>query len=209
MSDEGIRVVGAPPVEPPPAGPVSGPSGPPPARRRMVPALATVAVAGVIGTVAFGLAWGHAQGQLSAANDAQAAAKRFLVLLTNFDAKSIDGDFNQINAMATGQFAQQAKQVFNSRIRAQLQAAQASTRGQVRYIYTQSYRGGQATFYALVDQTYANTKTKGPQVDELRLVVDMAKVSGQWKVANLTDLGASSVPVVPSNGATGGSGSGG
>lgn len=206
MSDEGIRVVGAPPVEPAPAATPGGPAVEPAGRRRLLRLLATVAVAGVLGTIGFGVAWGHAQGQLSAANGAQAAAKRFLFLLTNFDAKSIDSDFNQINAMATGQFAQQAKQVFNSRIRAQLQAAQASTRGQVRYIYTQSYSGGKATFYALVDQTYANTKTKGPQVDELRLVVDMAQVGGQWKVSNLTDLGTSAVPVVPSGGAAGGSG---
>ena len=201
MSDEGVRVVGAPPagerrapdpVLPAPAGGRSAP-------RRRTQILATVAVAGVLGTVGFGIAWATSQGtKLSDARGAQQAASSFLTLLTNFDAKTVDNDFARINDMATGPFAQQAKQVFNSRIRAQLQAAQASTRGQVRYIYVQAYNGKTATFYALVDQTFANSKTKGPQVDELRLVVDMANVGGQWKVSNLTDLGASPVPVVPS-----------
>ncbi|HET9731948.1 MAG TPA: hypothetical protein VFP54_04665 [Acidimicrobiales bacterium] len=154
---------------------------------RKVVVLAAVAVAGVAGTVGFAVAWATKNPD-SGMGDAKATANRLVYDLTNFNASDIDQRFNDIQSLATGQFSQQAKQFFNTAIRQQLQAAQASTRGQVRYLLAQSYNGDQASFYADVDQTYANTHTAGPQVDEIRLLIDLTKVNGTWKISNLTDL---------------------
>ncbi|HET6794735.1 MAG TPA: hypothetical protein VFH45_09850 [Acidimicrobiales bacterium] len=166
-------------------------------RRRGVVALAAVAVAGVAGTIAFGLAWAGARTSQDDQTAVNQTARRFLFALTNFDARSVDSAFNTVQGMSTGNFSQQARQVFNSQIRGQLQAAQATTRGQIRYVYIQSLSGDQASVYALVDQTFANNKTTAPQVDELRLSIDMTRVGGQWKVSSLTDLGAPPVSVGP------------
>lgn len=157
-------------------------------RRRLLVALVVVAVLGVAGTIGFGLAWGNLQSQQNGEAQARAAANTFLVALTNFDAKSVDADFSSITNMAAGQFATQAKSFFNSAIRQELENALASSRGQVRALYVQSYGGGQATVYAVVDQLYANNKISSPQSDVLRVVVDLADRPSGWKVDDVTVL---------------------
>jgi Mce-associated membrane protein len=157
-------------------------------RRAGVVALAIVAVLGVAGTVGFGLAWQGLQSRQVGESQATAAARSFLVDLTNFDAKTVDADFSAVSSMATGPFASQAQRFFNSTIRQDLQKALASSRGQIRSMDVQSYGGGQATVYAVVDQLYVNDKLTSPQTDVLRLVVNMAQVGARWKVADVTVL---------------------
>ncbi len=157
-------------------------------RRGLTILLALLAVLGIAGTVGFGLAWAGLHAQTSGEAQARTAARSFLVDLTNFDAKSVDADFQAITSMSTGQFASQAQRFFNSSIRQELQRALASSRGQVRALYVQSYGTGQATVYGVVDQLYANDKVSTPQTDVLRIVLTMAEVSGRWKVADVTVL---------------------
>lgn len=157
-------------------------------RRAGFVALAIVAALGVAGTAGFGLAWAGLQSRQAGESQASAAARSFLVDLTNFDAKTVDADFTAVSSMATGPFAGQAQRFFNSTIRQDLQKALASSRGQVRDIDVQSYGGGEATVYAVVDQLYVNDKLTSPETDVLRLVVDMAQVDGYWKVAGVTVL---------------------
>lgn len=157
-------------------------------RRWPTVVLACLAVLGLAGTVGFGLAWAGLQAKTSGEAEARTAARSFLVDLTNFDAKTVDADFQAITSMATGSFASQAQKFFNSSIRQDLQKALASSRGQVRALYVQSYGTGQATVYGVVDQLYANDKLSSPQTDVLRIVLTMADVSGKWKVADVTVL---------------------
>ncbi|HVX23232.1 MAG TPA: hypothetical protein VHB02_17965 [Acidimicrobiales bacterium] len=147
-----------------------------------------MAVLGVAGTVGFGVAWAGQRGQAGGEAQAKASARTFLVALTNFDAKTVDADFSAITHMATGSFAGQADKFFNSSIRQQLEDALASSRGQIRDLYVQTYDGARASVYAVVDQLYANNKLSSPQSDVLRIVVDLAQVGGAWKVANVTVL---------------------
>jgi hypothetical protein len=181
-------------------------------RRIAVVALAVLAALGLAGTLGFGLAWAGQQAQQAGEAQARATASRLIVDLTNFDAKTVDADFSAITAMGTGDFASQADRFFNSSIRQQLEDALASSRGQVRSLYVQTYGGGQASVYAVVDQLYANNKISAPQSDVLRLVVDVSQVGSGWKVADVTVLtgpsSASGVPgttsgtAAPSGGAT-------
>jgi hypothetical protein len=159
------------------------------ARRRVgVVVLGALAVLGLAGTVGFGLAWAGLHSRLSGETQARSAARSFVVDLTNFDAKTVDADFRAITSMATGPFSSQAQKFFNSAIRQDLQRALASSRGQIRSMYVQSYGTGQATVYAVVDQLYVNDKITTPQTDVLRLVVTMSQVAGRWKVADVTVL---------------------
>ena len=169
--------------------------------------LAVIAVLGIAGTVVFWRSWSNLNGQNATADQASRAASTFLVDLTNFDAKSVDADFGRLQAMATGQFAKQAGQFFNSSIRQQLENALASSRGQVRNLYVQSVSGPTATVYAVVDQLFVNRSLAAPQSDVLRVVVQMTDVSGTWKVSDVTVLEGPS-PVSPSPTSTGSSSGG-
>jgi hypothetical protein len=219
----GVKVVGgpvSPTVPDPPAGastPDTGPTTPvgpaaphpgdadaaargrrDPARRRprrwVAVVLACLAALGIAGTVGFGLAWASQQARVNAETEARTAARSFLVDLTNFDAKTVDADFGAITSMATGPFASQAQRFFNSSIRQDLEKALASSRGQVRALYVQSYASGRATVYAVVDQLYANDKVTSPQTDVLRIVLSMAEVAGRWRVADVTVLQGPALP---------------
>jgi hypothetical protein len=203
----GVKVVGGPAVEPPPdleaedlrpdpeapAGAEPGPRRPaadPVGRRRRLAfgLVSVVAVLGLVGTVVFGLAWSNQRSAQASATAARQAAGRFLTALTNFDAKTVDADFSSITAMATGRFATQANQFFNSSIRQELENALATSRGQIRSLYVQSSAPDQASVYAVVDQVYANNKISTPQSDVLRIVVDLQQTGGNWKVDDVTVL---------------------
>jgi hypothetical protein len=175
--------------------------------RRGVAVLAVVAVLGIAGTVTFWQKWSGLNGTEQAAAQARQSASTFLVALTNFDAKSVDADFTRITGMATGPFAKQADQFFNSSIRQQLETALASSRGQVRSLYVQSVGGGQATVYAVVDQLYVNRTLSAPQSDVLRVVVQLDQQGGTWKIADVTVLEGPSLtspsPGTASSGTTG------
>lgn len=159
-----------------------------PRARRWVTGLAILAILGLAGTIWFGVAWAGLQARQTGESQARASARSFLVDLTNFNAKTVDADFGAITSMSTGTFATQAKKFFNSSIRQDLEKALASSRGQVRSLYVQSYGGGQATVYAVLDQLYVNNKITSPQTDVLRVVVTMHQVGGRWKVADVTVL---------------------
>jgi Mce-associated membrane protein len=191
--DAAATVDGADPAEPGDAG-ASGRSGGRPGRARFYRrpwafiVVCLIALAGVAGTVGFGLAWSSGNSQQSGANQAKATASTFLIALTNFDAKSIDADFAKITNMATGNFSSQANKFFGSDIRQKLETALATSRGQIRDIYVESYGGGQASVYSVIDQVYANNTSKTPQSDVLRVVVNLTQRPAGWKVSNVTVL---------------------
>jgi hypothetical protein len=77
---------------------------------------------------------------------------------------------------------------FGSDIRQKLETALATSRGQIRDIYVESYGGGQASVYSVIDQVYANNTNKTPQSDVLRVVVNLTQRPQGWKVSNVTVL---------------------
>ena len=151
--------------------------------------LLCIAVLGVVGTAVFGHAWASLDGQLGQQAQVRAVTSDFLLALTNFDAKNIDADFNRIQGYATGAFASQSNQFFGSTIRSQLEAALASSRGQIRSQYVQSINGTSASVYSVVDQTYINNKMTSPAADELQIVTDLTMKGTTWKVSNVTVTG--------------------
>lgn len=153
-----------------------------------VAALWFVAILGVVGTLVFGHAWASQNGQLGQQAQVRATTSDFLIALTNFNAKDIDTDFNRIQRYATGNFAQQSNQFFGSTIRNQLEAALASSRGQIRSQYIQAINGPNASVFSVVDQTYINDKMKSPAADELQIVTNLTKRGSVWKISDVTVL---------------------
>ncbi|HWD51144.1 MAG TPA: hypothetical protein VG412_01990 [Acidimicrobiales bacterium] len=150
--------------------------------------LLVVAVLGVVGTAVFGNAWASLSDQQNQQAQVRTVTNNFLLALTNFDAKSVDADFNKIQQYATGSFATQSNQFFGSTIRSQLEAALASSRGQIRSQFVQSINGNKASVYSVVDQTYINNKMTSPSADELQIQTDLTQTGSGWKVSNVTVL---------------------
>ncbi len=53
---------------------------------------------------------------------------------------------------------------------------------------TENLAAGTASIYAVVDQTSVNNKISSPQADVVRLVADLQRVGGVWKISNVTVL---------------------
>ncbi|HVB93580.1 MAG TPA: hypothetical protein VND67_04615 [Acidimicrobiales bacterium] len=147
-----------------------------------------IAILGVVGTAVFGHAWATLNNQAGQQAQVRTVTNNFLLALTNFDAKSVDADFNKIQRYATGSFATQSNQFFGSTIRSQLEAALASSRGQIRSQFVQSINGNKASVYSVVDQTYVNNKMTSPSADELQIQTDLTLTGSGWKVSNVTVL---------------------
>jgi hypothetical protein len=215
-SDSGVKVVGATapdPEEPTEAEPRprkrrGGGDRPVPSRRAFRLA-SLVAVVGVAGTLVFGILYTTKSSSGPVQDPAVVSASRaFLTDFFNFNAKTVDSDFNAVTAMATGAFSKQAQQFFNTSIRKALEQALAESRGQIRYVAVQSENqgAGTASVYAVVDQTYVNNKITSPQADVVRLVADLKQVNGVWKISGVTVLeGANPASAGSASGSSGSS----
>lgn len=171
------------------------------AAARPVPTTATwwkvVAVIGVLGTIGFGLAWRGAQaeavtedGVSPAVVEMRTAARDFAIALTNFDASTIDADFDRIVDSATGEFAEEADRFYDEQIRSDLRDAQASSQSEVTSLYVQSYTGDAGSVFVTIDQTVVNNLSPQPVTDTLRIELGMAQVDGDWKVRTVEVLDA-------------------
>ena len=160
--------------------------------RWLVGVLAVIAGLGVAFAILFGIWWNGQRVQADARSAAQSTGQNFLIALTNFDSRNINADFKRITGYATGDFAKQATAFFGPQIRQQLEASQASSRGQISSIYVQSATSNSASVYAVVDQTIVNNKFNAPQADELRIVLTLNKVRAGWRVGEVTVLQAPS-----------------
>lgn len=160
--------------------------------RRAFRLVSFLAVIGVIGTLVFGILYTTKSSSGGSVQDPAvvSASRAFLTDFFNFNAKTVDSDFNAVDGMATGAFATQAQQFFNASIRKALEQALAESRGQIRYVAIQSENqgAGTASVYAVVDQTYVNNKITSPQADVVRLVADLKQVNGIWKISDVTVL---------------------
>ena len=197
--DSGVKVVGATPAEG--EGPARAPSpsrvkGRPRNGDRGVPSrrafrLASfLAVIGLVGTLVFGILYTTKSSAPVQDPAVVTASRAFLTDFFNFNAKTVDADFNAVGGMATGAFATQAQRFFNASIRKALEEALAESRGQIRYLAVQSENqgAGTASVYAVVDQTYVNNKITSPQADVVRLVAGLKQVGGVWKISDVTVL---------------------
>jgi len=118
------------------------------------------------------------------------AGREFAIALTNFDASTIDADFDRIVDFATGDFAEEADRFYDEEIRSQLREAQATSRSEIRDIYVQSFAGDTGVVFFTADQTVANNLSPQPLTDTLRVELGMARVGGDWKVRTVEVLDA-------------------
>ena len=162
--------------------------------------LSVVAALGVAGTVGFGSAWWLGRSQPSQPTAVKTAAADLVTALTNFNPGTVGADFSRIEKDATGAFSRQAHKVFGSSIRTELASAHAASRGKIDDLYIQSVRGGHATVFAVVTQTYLNAKQTLPVHDTLRLVIGLTDDAGSWKASSVEVLQQPVTPVGTTSG---------
>jgi hypothetical protein len=207
-SDSGVKVVGATTSDQDSPDQVQSTAAGPPRRsrrrrgggargdrpvptRRAFRLVSLLAAVGVAGTLVFGILFAtEGSGGLVQDPAVLSASTAFLNDFFNFNAKTVDSNFNAITAMATGAFSDQAQQFFNSSIRNALEQALAESRGQIRFdeVQSENQAAGTASVYAVVDQTYVNNKFTTPQADVFRLIADLKRVNGAWKISDVTVL---------------------
>ena len=160
-------------------------------RRRpnvLVVALVVVALLGVFGTVFYFNRWRHLDNRNRAAGQVTAASSLFLNALTNFNANNIDATVQHLQDMSTGNFKDQAGQFFSTDVRQRMAKVQATSRGQIHYLYVESIDADTATTYAEVDQTIANLNFSRPEQDVLRVALTLKKLSVGWRISEVTVL---------------------
>jgi Mce-associated membrane protein len=153
-------------------------------------ALAVVAVIGVLGTLLFGGLWVTDRRTDQGEQAMAGTAEEFLLALTNFDAATVDEDFDSIVELGTGDFHDQADQFFGSDVREALKEVQASSRGEIRDLYVQSFDGDRGRVFAVVDQTIANNRFPQPQADQLRVELTLRHTGGSWLISDVLVLEA-------------------
>jgi hypothetical protein len=173
-------------------------------RRSVLIVFAAVAVLGLAGTAVFAAKWNTLRHRQDAQHQAQGVARQFLIALTNFDARTADADFGRIISFAAdnSDFAHQAQSTFNSDLARAFKTKQASSRGEIHFLFVQSVSGSTADVYAVVDQTIFNNSMKAPAADEIRVDVTLQRVKGLWRVSELTVLQAPPVAGTPLTGPT-------
>ena len=149
----------------------------------LVPVMMVITAVALFLALLFGLAWGNLNSQNQAQSDVKNVSRQFLVAYTNFTPKNLDAKFQTLQGLATGNFVNQADQIFGSSIRQALKQAQVSSEGEVRYLYVQSIRGTQASVYAWVDQTAVNNKVPKPFTDTLQMQLTLVDTSQGWKMS--------------------------
>lgn len=180
----------------------SGSEAPPTSARRrwLVRALAVVTVVSVGLAIGFGVAWSNLQSQQNEQAAVKRVAKAFLVAFTNWTPNTVDNDFRTLLTYGTGTFAKQETETFTTATIQGIQKSQASSEGQIRYLYVQSLTGSQAAMYAWVDQTFVSNQVSTPSPDVLQLTMNLVKTGSGWKISFVNVLQA---PSSPSSGSSG------
>ncbi|HLI72581.1 MAG TPA: hypothetical protein VKU86_01790, partial [Acidimicrobiales bacterium] len=169
---------------------------------RLAVLLGAVAIAASALAVVFGILWSTAGSGDAQASQAKQVAQLFLLKFTNFKPSTIQSDFRALQSFATGNFAQQAAHNFgNVGLRQQLVQAQVQSKGTIEHIYVQSLNGDKAQVFAVVNQSYTNAQqiqAGNPMLqDVLRLEIDLAQVSGAWKISDVLVLSGPTSATTP------------
>lgn len=162
----------------------------PPRARSLLRRIGLLGLLGVLGTIVFATLWLLEVRADRQAEGAEDTARDFVIALTNFDGDTINEDFDRIESYATDDFVEDLDRFFDAETRQALATVKASSRGQIRHLYLQSFDDGRARFFAVVDQTIANSKLPAPQSDELRLEFGLRQAKGNWRVYDLRVLQA-------------------
>lgn len=151
--------------------------------------------------VLFAVLWSGQRSDDRRREEVEAAARGFLLALTNFAPDTIDQDVEEIRSFAVGQFADEVGETFSPEQVAAIRENEATSVGRVRNLFVQNLEEDTATVFGVVDETVANSSSPTPRSDVLRLEIGLIETSEAWKVDRVEILqspGGSLVAPTPS-----------
>jgi Mce-associated membrane protein len=122
-------------------------------------------------------------------DDVLDVSRRFVVLLTTYNATTIERQRSQVLALATGKFRDQYNELTGSSFVTTLEERQADSKGALVRIAVSDVEGDNATVLAVVRVTTTNKDLKGPRADTNLLEVTLVKTSSGWRIDNVNILG--------------------
>lgn len=132
--------------------------------------------------VLFALLWNGERSDDRRRGAVVAAARGFLLALTNFAPDTIDQDVEEIRSFAVGQFAEEVGETFSAEQVAAIRENEATSVGRVRNLFVQALQEDTATVFGVVDETLANSSSPTPRSDVLRVEIGLIETSEAWKV---------------------------
>lgn len=115
---------------------------------------------------------------------ALAAARQAAVNFTSYDYRHLDADYKRVRDGATGSFRDDFDK--QSKVLAQLiKQSKAVAKGQAVDAAVVSATASDATVLVAVDDTITNSQAPKGVVKHYRLRIDLKRIDGQWRVADV------------------------
>jgi Mce-associated membrane protein len=149
----------------------------------------------------FALLWNGERSEDRRRAEVEAAARGFLLALTNFAPDTIDQDVEEIRSFAVGQFADEVGETFSPEQMAAIRENEATSVGRIRNLFVQALEQDTAAVFGVVDETVANSASPTPRSEVLRVEIGLIETSEAWKVDRVEILqspGGSLVAPTPS-----------
>lgn len=116
-------------------------------------------------------------------------SQRFLVLLTTYNADTLDAGRAEILKIATGQFRREYSQVAGDEFQATIRERQADSKGRVLRLGVTSVKGDDAEAFAVVEVTTTNKDRPQPAVEQNLIELTLVRTASGWRVANVVIVG--------------------
>ncbi|HJR19688.1 MAG TPA: hypothetical protein VJ922_08220 [Actinomycetota bacterium] len=118
------------------------------------------------------------------------ASQRFLVLLTTYNATTLNEQRDRVLAMAVGKFRDDYSTLTDAEFLKALTDRQADSKGRVLKLAVTSLEGDDAEAFALVEVTTKNKDLPNPRVENNVIELSLVRSSGGWRIDAVTILGA-------------------
>jgi Mce-associated membrane protein len=157
-------------------------------RRRRTPIrwLAAATVVAVLAVAGYGgwLLFERHQRDV-AAQQALAAAEKFVVMLTTVDSNAIDKHVADVLDGSTGEFNDQYAKSTSGQHRQAIVDSKVTTHGRVVESAVKFATPNRVQVVLMVDQSVSSLATPEPQLDRSRIKMTMQKVDGRWLVSQV------------------------
>lgn len=159
-------------------------------------------VLAVTAAATFGFLWQKALAEEREREEVAAAAREFVLALTNFSAETIEEDAARIRSFAVGDFEREAETFFGEEAIEAIRESEGGSSGRIDELFVQSVGEDQASVFAVVSETVTNRALEEPRTDTLRVEVGMILTPNGWRV-NRVDIFQAPGTTVPLPGAPG------
>jgi Mce-associated membrane protein len=119
--------------------------------------------------------------------DVTSVAGRFATALLTYDYRNLPAAKARVLALSVGKFRQEYEQAYSGGLDVLITQTKAISQVTVTHLYVGEIAGGHAEAVIVVNQTSTGTTGTHPAIDQY-VQLDLVRVSGRWKVDNVTNL---------------------